>query len=349
MSELDPYDYNLPRELIAQEPLRSRADARLLVIDRKSGSMELSHIRDLPDFLSRDDLLVLNDTRVIPARLVGRRESTGGRWTGLFLGTEEQGLWKVLGKTRGKLRPLERVILEDRDSRPRLSLNLLAPIGEGMWAAKPDSDLPTLELLDSIGRVPLPPYIRGGEMVDADQATYQTVFANRPGAIAAPTAGLHFTHQLLEEVAKRGVDLARVTLHVGLGTFRPIKADRLANHPMHREWTQVDADAAKKTHDCRQRGGRLVAIGTTVVRSLESAAQQVGAGQPWEGETDLFIRPPYDFQAIDALLTNFHLPRSTLLILVRAFGGDQLVRKAYDLAIAEEFRFYSYGDAMLLL
>ena len=349
MSELDAYDYELPRELIAQEPLRHRADSRLMIVDRQSDCIEVGHIRDLTDHLREDDLLVLNDTRVIPARLVGRRESTGGRWTGLYLGSDDEGMWRVLGKTRGQVKPLDRVILEDRDSRPQLALTLFAPLGEGMWAARPESDEPPLDVLGQIGRVPLPPYIRGGEMVDADLQDYQTVFAEKPGAVAAPTAGLHFTPQLLELLQRQGVDIAHITLHVGIGTFRPIKADRLDEHQMHSEWVEVSLEAAQRAESCRARGGRVVAVGTTVVRSLESAAKEVGLGMNWTGETDLFIRPPYEFRALDALLTNFHLPRSTLLILVSAFGGADLIRRAYQLAIEEEFRFFSYGDAMLIL
>ena len=349
MSELDAYDFELPRELIAQEPLEHRADARLLVVNRHSQSLDIAHVRDLPDFLHEPDLLVLNNTQVIPARLVGRREQTGGRWTGLYLGADDQGTWKVLGKTRGRLRPLETVVLEDRDSRPQVTLSMLAPIDEGVWAAKPVDDRPPLEILADVGRVPLPPYIRSGEMMDSDVVRYQTVYAEEPGAVAAPTAGLHFTEPLLEQLARQGVGRADVTLHVGIGTFRPIKAERLDDHQMHSEWAQVSLETAEKMQAARADNGRVVAVGTTVVRSLESAANKTGVGHAWTGETDLFVRPPYDFQAVDCLLTNFHLPKSTLLILVSAFAGAELIRKAYQLAIREEFRFFSYGDAMLIL
>ena len=349
MSELDAYDFDLPRDLIAQEPLQQRADARLLIVDRRQDSIELAHIRDLPDYLHPDDLLVLNDTQVIPARLVGRRERTGGKWTGLYLGEDESGVWKVLGKTRGRLDPLETVVLEDRDSRPSVVLSMLTELGEGMWAAKPTGDQATLQLLSQVGRVPLPPYIRSGEMMDLDVERYQTVYAEKPGAVAAPTAGLHFTKPLLQQLERQGVRRAQITLHVGVGTFRPIKADKLDDHQMHSEWVEVAPQAAADLAATREAGGRVVAVGTTVVRSLESAAIKAGRDQPWTGETDLFIRPPYEFQAVDCLLTNFHLPKSTLLILVRAFGGDELVRRAYQTAIDEEMRFFSYGDAMLIL
>ncbi|MCA9172883.1 MAG: tRNA preQ1(34) S-adenosylmethionine ribosyltransferase-isomerase QueA [Planctomycetales bacterium] len=349
MSELDAYDYELPRERIAQEPLAHRPDARMLVVDRSRDALELCHVRDLGDFLRPDDLLVLNDTKVMPARLVGRRESTGGRWTGLFLDADESNTWRVLGKTRGRLQALERVILNDRDGRPRLALTMLAPVERGIWVARVDGDQSPAEVLEQVGRVPLPPYIRGGEMVDSDVPNYQTVFAAKPGAVAAPTAGLHFTKPLLDQLQRQGVRQTYVTLHVGIGTFRPIQTERLEDHEMHYEWVEVGAAAAQEVQQCRARGGRVVAVGTTVVRSLESAARKSPPGQGWSGQTNLFIRPPFEFQTVDALLTNFHLPKSSLLVLVHAFGGSDLIRRAYDLAIREELRFYSYGDAMLIV
>jgi S-adenosylmethionine:tRNA ribosyltransferase-isomerase len=221
-------------------------------------------------------------------------------------------------------------------------------VGEGVWTARPETSEETLVLLERAGRVPLPPYIRDGEMADADRQTYQTVYAEKPGAVAAPTAGLHFTPPLLNQLEDRGIELCRVTLHVGLGTFRPISTATLNEHPMHAEWACIDASTVGRLQQIRAAGGRIVAVGTTVVRTLETAAA-TGQLQAWQGETDLFIRPPYQFRAVDALLTNFHLPKSTLLILVRTFGGDELIRRAYDEAIREGYRFYSYGDAMLIL
>lgn len=348
MSEIDHYDYHLPRNLIAQEPLPQRADARLLVVDRAADDWEHCYIRDLPDLLAAEDCLVLNDTRVVPARLLGRRTSTGGRWEGLFLAADEAGHWQVLSKTRGKCSPGETITLVDRDSREACRLLLLAKLDGGVWAAKPEADQDTFALLDRIGHVPLPPYIRDGRMTDADLVNYQTVFAKRPGAVAAPTAGLHFTESLLKRIAAKGTGICATTLHVGLGTFRPISADRLDEHQMHSEWGSLSEETVKEIQQRRDAGGRIIAIGTTVVRVLETAAKD-GPLQPWQGQTDLFIRPPYQFRAIDALLTNFHLPKSTLLVLVRTFGGDDLIRRAYEAAIAEEYRFYSYGDAMLIL
>lgn len=348
MSDLDQYDFELPRELIAQRALSRRSDARLMVVSRRAATIVHAHVRDLPDFLARHDCLVLNDTRVVAARLVGYRAVSGGRWSGLFLGADQAGNWQVLCKTRGHLRVGETVVLQDRLAREALRLTLLADLGDGIWAARPDQDQPAFELLERIGRVPLPPYIRGGEMNDDDIEQYQTVFARHPGAIAAPTAGLHFTPELLVQLADRAISLAYVTLHVGAGTFRPISAERLDDHRMHAEWGEIDGAATEQLDACRRAGGRVVAVGTTSMRLLETAAR-TGAPQPWKGWTDLFIRPPYEFLAADALLTNFHLPRTTLLVLVRTFGGDALVRQAYAEAIEEEYRFFSYGDAMLIV
>ncbi len=348
MSELDEYDYELPRELIAQQPASTRSDARLMIVNRNEGSIRHAHVRDLPDFVRDGDVLVLNDTRVVPARLVGRRAETGGRWTGLYLDTNEAGHWKVMGKTRGRLRPGESVMLEDRNGRATLRLTLLADQGEGLWVARPEEVGDPLELLARVGRVPLPPYIHGGEMCDADLEQYQTVYAEHPGAVAAPTAGLHFTQQLLQDVTAAGAAVCRITLHVGIGTFRPIAVERLADHRMHGERGTLDADTVRRLQASREAGGRVIAVGTTSMRVLETAAR-AGQLQPWTGVTDLFIRPPFTFHAVDALMTNFHLPKSTLLVLVRTFGGDDLLRRAYETAVAEKYRFYSYGDAMLIL
>ncbi len=348
MSELDEYDYDLPPELIAQQPLRNRADARLLLVQRKTQSLTHAHVRDLPELLDSGDCLVLNDTRVIPARLVGRRTATGGRWSGLFLSADARGDWLVLGKTRGKMQPGETVTLEDRAAAARFSLTLLAKLDGGAWAARPSEPGNALTLLEQVGRTPLPHYIRGGEMVDSDQETYQTVFAAHSGSVAAPTAGLHLTNDLLAQLEQRGVTICRVTLHVGIGTFRPIATQRLDEHQMHAEWCSLSPETAQTLRSHRRAGGRIVALGTTSVRVLETAARG-GELQAFQGETNLFIRPPHMFQAVDALMTNFHLPRSTLLVLVRTFGGDALMRRAYQEAIDERYRFYSYGDAMLIV
>jgi S-adenosylmethionine:tRNA ribosyltransferase-isomerase len=348
MISLDQYDYELPKHLIAQHPLARRVDARLLVVDRAASSLQHYHIRDLSGLLRRGDCLVINDTRVIPARLVGFRAQSGGRWEGLFLSSDAQGNWRLLGKTRGKLVPGEQIMLVNERLQSAFALRLVLKEPDGSWIARPEIAGEALNLLEQVGRVPLPAYIRSGEMVAADRDRYQTVFARSPGAVAAPTAGLHFTEGLLKTLEAAGVAIARVTLHVGLDTFRPITAPTLDEHKMHSEWCQITSEAVATIQHAKMAGGRAVAVGTTSVRVLETAARG-GSIAPFRGPTDLFIRPPYKFRAVDALLTNFHLPRTTLLVLARTFGGDLLVRRAYDEAIREEYRFYSYGDAMLIL
>jgi S-adenosylmethionine:tRNA ribosyltransferase-isomerase len=352
-SQFPLFDYEVPRRLIAQEPLRRRTDARLMLVDRRRQQIEHFHVRDLPQLLSAGDRLVLNDTKVILAQLAGQRSQTGGRWQGLFLEATTEGHWRLLCKTRGRLTAGEVIILTDREGRPAEKLRLLEQLENGQWLAHPESGEAADSLLDRLGRVPLPPYIRGGNMVDADISNYQTVFAEKPGAVAAPTAGLHFTKELLKTLEERGVPHSRVTLHVGLGTFRPIETEKLEEHRMHSEWGEITPAVAAELNSTRAAGGRLVAVGTTVTRLLETA---VRSGQtattvipPWNGITELFIRPPFEFRAIDALMTNFHFPRTTLLILVQTFAGRELIAEAYRQAIAEEYRFFSYGDAMLIL
>ncbi len=348
LTELDQYDYDLPKQLIAQHPLQVRSDARLLVVRRESGSLEHHHVRHLPEILAPRDTLVVNNTRVLPARLVGLRTQTGGRWEGLFLSAQPEGTWKILGKTRGRLSPGETITLLDRQGREAGELVLLARLNNGVWGVRPPLGIETESYLTQVGRIPLPPYIRGGEMEEADLRRYQTVYAKEPGSVAAPTAGLHFTPQLLDECRKAKIGLEHVTLHVGLDTFRPIQTDSLAEHPMHSEWGELVGDAAERLNSARMAGGRIVAVGTTSVRVLETAA---AAGQlaAWSGFTELFIRPGHAFRGVDALLTNFHLPRTTLLVLVSTFAGADLIRRAYAEAVREEYRFYSYGDAMLIL
>ncbi len=348
MLSLSEYEYELPQDLIAQHPLTRRTDARLMVVDRASGGIQHYHVRDLPELLKAGDCLVINDTKVIPARLVGYRSETLGRWEGLFLSADAGGNWRLLGKTRGRLRPGEHVTLVNERLQDVFQLRLLLREADGHWIARPEADGDTEHLLEQVGRVPLPPYIRGGEMVDADWARYQTVYARSPGAVAAPTAGLHFSDELLKRLQAAGVLVARVTLHVGLDTFRSITAESLDEHRMHSEWCQITPEAVATIARSTTAGGRTVAVGTTSVRVLETAARN-GSLNPFEGPTELFIHPPFEFHAVHTLLTNFHLPRTTLLVLVRSFGGDALIRRAYAEAIREEYRFYSYGDAMLIL
>ena len=277
MGEVDKYEYDLPRHLIAQHPVASRADARLLVVDRPANSLSHRYVRDLPEILRPGDCLVLNDTRVVPARLVGRRDRTGGRWEGLFLETAPEGLWRMLCKARSQLTPGETVTLFGPQGEEDIRVQLGAKQSDGSWIVRPQSNEATFALLDRIGRVPLPPYIRKGQMVQSDRERYQTVYARSPGAVAAPTAGLHFTEGLLARLGEQGVTLAWVTLHVGAGTFRPIATQSLAEHPMHTEWGRVDQQTVEKIESCRRSGGRVVAVGTTSVRLLETAAAE-GAG-----------------------------------------------------------------------
>ncbi len=347
-AQISDYDYELPKHLIAQHPLQRRTDARLLVVDRAATTLTHHHVRDLPNLLRQGDALVINDTRVIPARLVGFRVATGGRWEGLFLSADESGNWRVLGKTRGKVQPGEAIALTNPRLQEVFRLRLVLKEPDGAWIARPEAIGQPFELLDQVGRVPLPPYIRDGEMTDTDRERYQTVFGERPGAVAAPTAGLHFTPELLQRLESNGIQPVRITLHVGQDTFRPVTSPTLDGHEMHSEWCELTAGAVERLRAARAAGGRVVAVGTTSMRTLESAALDGGL-RPFVGPTKLFIRPPYTFRAADALLTNFHLPRTTLLVLVRTFGGDELIRHAYEEAIREEYRFYSYGDAMLIL
>jgi S-adenosylmethionine:tRNA ribosyltransferase-isomerase len=338
------FDYPLPDRLIAQHPAERRDESRLLVVRRGTGAIEHRVFRELPDLLAAGDLLVLNDTRVIPARVVGRREATGGKWEGLFVRETPDGLWELLAQTRGYARPGEAFALEPGP----LRLILRGRTPDRHWLMEPDPPGSPAELLARSGHVPLPPYIRKGRAGDADRARYQTVFAARDGSVAAPTAGLHFTPELLARLAAGGVSDTRVTLHVGLGTFAPVKADDPTKHAIHAEWCEVTSETAAAVAACKARGGRVVAVGTTATRTLETAARG-GAVAQFRGETDLFIHPPFAFRAVDALVTNFHLPRTTLLLLVGAFAGDDLLRRAYAEAVAREYRFFSYGDAMLVL
>lgn len=338
------FDYDLPAHLIAQEPCAERDQARLLVLNRAGAALTHHVFQDLPELLKPGDLLILNDTKVVPARLLGRRMRTDGKWEGLFLRQLPDGLWELLCQTRGRLAPGETLLVEPGP----LELRLVGRSALGHWLAQPNPAGAALDLLQANGRVPLPPYIRKGCAGPGDRTRYQTVFARQPGAVAAPTAGLHFTSRLFERLSQRGIAWAFVTLHVGLGTFQPLRSADLTQQPLHREWGQLPLDTVEAIIRCRERGGRVVAVGTTSVRVLETVAAS-GAVRPWSGETDLFIYPPYTFRVVDALVTNFHLPRTSLLLLVNAFAGASLIRQAYEAAVAQEYRFYSYGDAMLIL
>lgn len=346
------FDYSLPPELIAQTPAAQRDQSRLLVVRRDQQSLSHHQFADLPKLLDPGDLLVLNDTRVLPARLVGRRERTGGKWEGLYLQTTPDGLWEMLCQTRGTLTDGEYVVVENLESQ-RLRLQFSGRTCEGHFLFKSESQKDAAETLARFGHVPLPPYIRKGHDTSADVERYQTVYARQPGAVAAPTAGLHFTEQVFTELRARNIMTTALTLHVGLGTFLPLQSEDYTKHVMHREWCQLPSTAAEAVNDCRSRSGRVVAVGTTAVRTLETAAGFLQSPEEplteWSGETDLFIVPPYQFTMVDALITNFHLPRTSLLLLVAAFAGEELIARAYGEAIEQRYRFFSYGDAMLIL
>ena len=348
MSELDAYDYVLPKDLIAQEPIAERSDARLMVVDRSRQTIEHRNIRDLPEILHSGDALVINDTKVVPARLIGKRSVSQGKWEGLFLSVTEEGFWRILCKTRGHQKAGDQIVLINRRAKEDVRLRLIEQQEGGQWLVYPETEESAWDLLSRVGRVPLPHYIRGGEMTDDDRTRYQTIYAREPGSAAAPTAGLHFTDELMRKLIDGGVTPVRVTLHVGLDTFRPIKVDRLDEHVMHTEFCRIDEAAVDRIRSLRAAGGRCIAVGTTACRTLETAAQS-GELEAFEGPTDLFLRPGRKFNVVDGLLTNFHLPRSTLLVLVRTFGGDELMRRVYEEAVAKKYRFFSYGDAMLIL
>ena len=352
------YDYNLPPERIAQTPIEPRDHARMMVLDREAGTLKHKHITDIVDYLRRGDLLVLNDTRVIPARLLGHKE-TGGQAEVFLLRPLEDGRWEAL--VRGKnLTPGKRVIIEG-ESGQRAIATIEADLGGPKRVVSFDQNLE--DILDDIGHIPLPPYIH--EALE-DPERYQTIYGYKEGAVAAPTAGLHFTGDLLMDLRSRGVQFAYVTLHVGLGTFQPVKEENALEHEMHSEWMEMTNTTARLINDTRLAGGRIVAVGTTSVRVLETAAKiplglkpsdpappnlvcgwkTVGA---WTGETNLFITPGHHFRATDVMLTNFHLPKSTLLMLVSAFAGRETILRAYEEAVREKYRFFSFGDAMLIL
>lgn len=341
-------EFELPPRLIAQQPVEPRDASRLLVLDRAARRLAHRQFRDLLEYLRAGDLLVVNDTRVLPARFHLVRAS-GGRIEALFL-HEMAGEWNVLLGPSARLKVGERLSL--RTAFPATTMNaeiefeLLQALAHGEWRVRPAPGVPAAEFLAAFGEVPLPPYIeRPGGASAADVTRYQTIFAQHGGAVAAPTAGLHFTDDLLRRAAEIGVRRAAVTLHVGPGTFRPVEADDLRDHRIHSEWFELTNQAAAAIQQTRAAGGRIIAVGTTSARVLESVADGLRASSGW---TDIFIYPPYRFRHVDALVTNFHLPGSTLIALVMAFASPELIRMAYRDAIREEYRFYSYGDAMLI-
>lgn len=335
------YDFDLPPELIAQTPAARRDESRLMVLDRAAGTITHRNFTDLPEYLSAGDALVLNSSKVIRARLLGTRDS-GAPAEVLLIKPLGDGRYEAMVHPGGKLKPGRRVTVA-----PELEIEIQEVTQRRTRIVQLHTELPFDEAIERFGHIPLPPYIRRGDESE-DATRYQTVYAREPGSVAAPTAGLHFTDQVLDEIRKRGVSVAEVVLHVGAGTFKPVEVEDPAAHVMHEEWFSIPADTADVLNATRDRGRKITAVGTTAVRTLESAASGsrfVAAS----GDTAIFIRPGYEFQAVDRLLTNFHLPRSTLLMLVAAFAGYDLVMEAYQMAISERYRFYSYGDAMLIV
>jgi len=340
---IEEFDYHLPTSLIAQYPSPQRGETSLMILHRQTGVIEHRAFQDITRYLNSSDLLVMNNTRVLPARLIGKKE-TGGRiemllipsWNGI------KGEWKALIKGSGKVKRgarirfeqgLEGEVEEIRDGKTKVNFSYQGEV---------------MEILQKIGHIPLPPYIkRGDEPLDRER--YQTVLAERDGSIAAPTAGLHFTHALLQSLKENGVRTTTITLHIGIGTFAPVKACDIEGHTMEAEWIEISEETSREIQDTKARRGKVIAVGTTTTRALESFSNRNGGVRPGKGMTSLFIYPPYRFHVIDGLVTNFHLPKSTLIMLVSAFAGKDLLMMAYQEAIRRKYRFYSYGDSMLIL
>lgn len=333
--------FDLPQELIAQDPLEDRSSSRLLVLDKESGEISHHIFKEIVDYLNPGDCLVLNNTKVIPARLSGEREGTGAHIEVLLLKRKEADVWETLVKPGKKCRPGTKLVFGGG----LLRAEVLETVEEGNRLIKFYYDGIWEEILDKLGEMPLPPYITHKLQ---DKNRYQTVYAKEEGSAAAPTAGLHFTGELLQEIEKKGVSVVYVTLHVGLGTFRPVKEENVLEHHMHSEFYQISEDAAKRINETKQKGGRVICVGTTSCRTLESAGDENGVVHAGSGDTEIFIYPGYRFKVLDALITNFHLPESTLVMLVSALAGREHVLHAYEEAIQERYRFFSFGDAMFI-
>ena len=334
--------YELPKELIAQDPLEDRSSSRLMHLDRNTGAVEHRHFRDIREYLKPGDCLVINDTKVIPARLYGRKEGTDALIEILLLKRKENDVWETLVKPGKKCRPGAEISFGEGI----LKGKIIEVVEEGNRLIQFEYEGIFEEILDRLGEMPLPPYITHKLK---DKNRYQTVYAKHEGSAAAPTAGLHFTEELLEEIQSMGVRIAHVTLHVGLGTFRPVKVEEVTEHHMHSEFYVVEEEQAALINQTRKQGGRVIAVGTTSCRTLESAASEDGTLKAGSGWTDIFIYPGYRFKILDGLITNFHLPESTLIMLVSAFAGKEHVLAAYEEAVREKYRFFSFGDDMLIL
>lgn len=339
--DVKDFDYELPEELIAQDPLEDRSSSRLMVLDKTTGNVEHHIFKDILEYLKPGDCLVINNTKVIPARLYGVKEGTNAKIELLLLKRKENDVWETLVKPGKKAKPGTRIIFGDG----LLVGEIIDIVEEGNRLIQFHYEGIFEEILDQLGQMPLPPYITHQLQ---DKGRYQTVYAKYDGSAAAPTAGLHFTKELLEQVKAKGVDIAEVTLHVGLGTFRPVKVENVLEHHMHSEFYMVSQEAADKINHAKKNGNRVISVGTTSTRTLESAADENGFLKETSGWTEIFIYPGYKFKVIDGLITNFHLPQSTLVMLVSALAGREHVLHAYEIAVKEKYRFFSFGDAMFI-
>ncbi|MBU6131924.1 tRNA preQ1(34) S-adenosylmethionine ribosyltransferase-isomerase QueA [Staphylococcus xylosus] len=340
--DIEAFDYHLPESLIAQTPLKNRDESRLLILGRQSGDIEHQHFKDVINYLESGDTLVLNDTRVMPARLFGLKEETGAKVEMLMLTQIEGNDWEVL------LKPAKRIKVGNRLTfgEGKIVAECIKELDQGGRIMRLHYDGILQERLDELGEMPLPPYIK--ERLD-DQDRYQTVYAKASGSAAAPTAGLHFTDELLANIRDKGVNIAFITLHVGLGTFRPVSVDNIDDHEMHSEYYQMDSETADLLNETKERGNRIISVGTTSTRTLETIMQSNDKFVSQSGWTDIFIFPGFTFKAIDGLITNFHLPKSTLVMLVSAFSSRDNILNAYNQAVSSEYRFFSFGDAMLII
>lgn len=339
---LHDFYFDLPEELIAQDPLEDRSSSRMLVLDKKTGERQHKIFKDVIDYLNQGDCLVLNNTRVLPARLIGAKEGTGAKIEVLLLKRKQDNVWETLVKPGKKARPGARIVFGDN----LLVGEVIDVVEEGNRLIRFEYEGIFEEVLDQLGEMPLPPYITH-QLKDKER--YQTVYAKHNGSAAAPTAGLHFTKELLKKIQEKGIKIANVTLHVGLGTFRPVKVENILDHHMHSEFYSIEEEDAKCINDTKQAGGRIISVGTTSTRTLESVADENGMVRAGSGWTEIFIYPGYQFKVIDGLITNFHLPESTLLMLVSALAGREHILEAYQEAVKERYRFFSFGDAMLII
>ncbi|WP_302669543.1 tRNA preQ1(34) S-adenosylmethionine ribosyltransferase-isomerase QueA [Eubacterium sp. AF15-50] len=339
---LHDYYYDLPEELIAQDPLEDRSSSRLMVLDKETGNVEHHVFKEIIDYLNPGDCLVINDTKVLPARLYGNKVGTDAKIEVLLLKRREKDVWETLVKPGKKCKPGTVINFGDGI----LTGEVIDVVEEGNRLIKFNYEGIFEEVLDRLGEMPLPPYITHKLK---DKSRYQTVYAKYEGSAAAPTAGLHFTKELLEKIREKGVKIAHVTLHVGLGTFRPVKVDNILEHHMHSEFYMVDEEDANLINTCKENGGRIISVGTTSTRTLETVTDENGVVHEGSGWTQIFIYPGYKFKAIDCLITNFHLPESTLIMLVSALAGREKVLNAYEIAVKEKYRFFSFGDAMLII